>query len=79
MDAQHSRADVVIVGAGIVGLTIAYELAGFNGHGIMHSPPLACAMADTIVGRTAWFDLAPFSVRRFASGAIAARPGSSLL
>jgi sarcosine oxidase subunit beta len=27
MDTLHSRADVVIIGAGIVGLTIAYELA----------------------------------------------------
>jgi len=45
-------------------------VAGFNGHGIMHSPGLACAMADTIVhGRSDRFDLAPFSARRFAEGA----------
>jgi sarcosine oxidase, subunit beta len=55
-------------------------VAGFNGHGIMHSPPLACAMADMIArGRAERFDIAPFSARRFADGSPARRRASSLL
>ena len=54
-------------------------VAGFNGHGIMHSPGLACAMADMIVrGHSDRFDLAPFSARRFADTA-ARRRHSSLI
>jgi glycine/D-amino acid oxidase-like deaminating enzyme len=55
-------------------------VAGFNGHGIMHSPPLACAMADIILhGRAERFDVEPFSARRFSAGQAARRRASSLL
>jgi sarcosine oxidase, subunit beta len=55
-------------------------VAGFNGHGIMHSPPLACAMADMIVrGRTERFDIAPFSARRFSDGRATRSRAASLL
>lgn len=55
-------------------------VAGFNGHGIMHSAPLACAMADTIVrGHSDRFDLAPFSVRRFAAGTAVHNRASGLI
>jgi sarcosine oxidase subunit beta len=55
-------------------------VAGFNGHGIMHSPPLACAMADMIVrGRPARFDIEPFSARRFSDASAARRRSSSLI
>jgi len=55
-------------------------VAGFNGHGIMHSPPLACAMADLIVrGRAERFDVEPFSARRFSDGSAMRGRASSLL
>jgi len=55
-------------------------VAGFNGHGIMHSPPLACAMADMIVcGRAERFDIEPFSARRFSAGSAIRGRASSLL
>ena len=55
-------------------------VAGFNGHGIMHSPPLACAMGDLILrGRAERFDVEPFSARRFSDGHVAGRRASSLL
>jgi len=57
-----------------------YTVAGFNGHGIMHSPPLACAIADVIVhGRTDRFDLRPFAPERFSAGESLRRRQSSLI
>ena len=55
-----------------------YVVAGFNGHGIMHSPPLVQAVAERIAtGRPRSLDLEPFAPDRFAqaafsSGAVAA-------
>jgi len=55
-------------------------VAGFNGHGIMHSPPLACAMADMIVcGRSERFDIEPFSARRFSDRSATHSRSSSLI
>lgn len=54
-------------------------VAGFNGHGIMHSPPLACAIADLILGRPERFGLEPFKPDRFAAGADAAGRHSGLI
>jgi sarcosine oxidase subunit beta len=55
-------------------------VAGFNGHGIMHSPPVACAMADMIVrGRSERFDIAPFSARRFSDRSVMHGRSSSLI
>jgi sarcosine oxidase subunit beta len=54
-------------------------VAGFNGHGIMHSPPLARGLADMIVSGRTRFNLEPFSVKRFRSGARPDRRSSSLL
>ncbi len=45
-----------------------YVLAGFNGLGVMRSPPLAQALADHILGRAPTFDLAPFRPDRFEAG-----------
>jgi sarcosine oxidase subunit beta len=55
-------------------------VAGFNGHGIMHSPPLACAMADMIAfGRSERFDIAPFSARRFSDRSVMRGRSASLI
>lgn len=49
--------------AGIAGL---YVVAGFNGHGIMHGPGVARAMAETIArGRSDTLDLEPLRPDRF--------------
>jgi sarcosine oxidase, subunit beta len=56
------------------------SVAGFNGHGIMHSPPLACAMADMIVcGRSERFEIEPFSARRFVDRSATYSRSSSLI
>ncbi|MFQ5918646.1 MAG: NAD(P)/FAD-dependent oxidoreductase [Thermoplasmata archaeon] len=47
---------------GIEGLHV---LAGFNGLGVMRSPPLAQALADRLLGGTPRFDLNPFRPDRF--------------
>ena len=46
-----------------------FNAAGFNGHGFKHAPVVGAAMADLVLdGKTAEFDLAPFSSRRFTDG-----------
>jgi sarcosine oxidase subunit beta len=46
-------------------------IAGFSGHGFQHSPAAGRLLADVIAGRDPGFDLAPFALARFASGAAA--------
>jgi glycine/D-amino acid oxidase-like deaminating enzyme len=56
-----------------------YVAAGFNGHGIMHGPPVAEAVAELIVnGRSESFDLAPLTPGRFSSGITGVERVSSL-
>ncbi len=43
-------------------------LVGFNGLGVMRSPPLAQALAAHLLGRPAALDLAPFRPDRFKAG-----------
>ncbi len=43
-----------------------YVLAGFSGHGFQHSPAAGRILADLITGHDPAFDLAPFSLERFA-------------
>ncbi|MDX1534321.1 MAG: FAD-binding oxidoreductase, partial [Thermoplasmata archaeon] len=45
-----------------------HVLAGFNGLGVMRSPPLAQALADHLLGRKPRMDLAPFRPDRFDAG-----------
>ncbi len=45
-----------------------YVLVGFNGLGVMRSPPLAQALAAHLLGRPADFDLTPFRPDRFKAG-----------
>ncbi len=45
-----------------------FLINGFSGHGFQHSPAAGRILADVIVGRDPQFDLAPFSLERFASG-----------
>ncbi|MEE9174195.1 MAG: FAD-binding oxidoreductase [Thermoplasmata archaeon] len=45
-----------------------FILAGFNGLGVMRSPPLAQALAAHLLGRAPPFDLAPFRPDRFEAG-----------
>lgn len=53
----------------VAGLYIA---AGFNGHGVMHSPAVARAVAEQItLGASQSVDVAPLSPARFAAGAAA--------
>jgi sarcosine oxidase subunit beta len=64
----------------IDGIRGFYVAAGFNGHGIMHGPAIAEAVAELIVGgRPASFDLGPFAPQRFAGGVAEAVRVSSLL
>jgi sarcosine oxidase subunit beta len=44
-----------------------YCLTGFSGHGFQHSPAAGRILADLITGRDPDFDVAPFSVDRFAA------------
>jgi sarcosine oxidase subunit beta len=51
-----------------------YVLGGLNGHGIMHSPPLARALAELIVtGRPTRYDLGPFEPGRIVAAGQAKR------
>lgn len=43
-----------------------YVIAGFSGHGFQHSPAAGRILADLIAGRDPQFDLAPFTLDRFA-------------
>ena len=46
-----------------------YVCAGFSGHGFMQSPAVGRALAEEIVRGSASFDLSPFRLERFDSGA----------
>src|SRR5712691_2374384 len=45
-----------------------FLINGFSGHGFQHSPAAGRILADIITGHDPQFDLAPFSLERFASG-----------
>jgi glycine/D-amino acid oxidase-like deaminating enzyme len=47
-----------------------FLINGFSGHGFQHSPAAGRILADVIAGRDPGFDLAPFALERFASGAV---------
>jgi sarcosine oxidase subunit beta len=47
-----------------------FLINGFSGHGFQHSPAAGRILADVIVGRDAGFDLAPFTLERFAEGTV---------
>jgi sarcosine oxidase subunit beta len=47
-----------------------YAACGFSGHGFMQSPAVGRALADEIVDGGSDFDLSPFRLERFESGAI---------
>ena len=46
-----------------------YVIAGFSGHGFQHSPAAGRILADIITGHDPQFDIAPFTLERFAAGA----------
>jgi len=50
---------------GIEGLCLAI---GFSGHGLKLSPAVGEVIADTVLGRTPAFDIAPLRLARFAEG-----------
>lgn len=54
---------------GPTGPTGLFTIAGFSGHGFQHSPAAGRILADVIAGRDPQFDLAPFRLDRFATGA----------
>ena len=62
----------IIGRAGVDGL---FAIAGFSGHGFQHSPAAGRILADVIAGRDPGFDLSPFSVDRFESGAVTSELG----
>jgi sarcosine oxidase, subunit beta len=63
--------------AGVKGLYLA---AGFNGHGVMHSPAVGCSVAELIVlGKAATFDLSRLGPARFINGNIIPDSGLHLL
>lgn len=42
---------------------------GFSGHGLMHAPAVACAMAEYLLdGETSTLDVSPYRLERFATG-----------
>jgi sarcosine oxidase subunit beta len=47
-----------------------YAACGFSGHGFMQSPAVGKAVAEEIVGGESSFDLTPYRLDRFASGAV---------
>jgi sarcosine oxidase, subunit beta len=47
-----------------------FLINGFSGHGFQHSPAAGRILADVIVGRDPGFDLAPFDLSRFTTGAV---------
>jgi heterotetrameric sarcosine oxidase beta subunit len=58
----------------IIGPAVAVDglflINGFSGHGFQHSPAAGRILADVIAGRDPAFDLAPFSLERFAAGGV---------
>ncbi|MGB2952734.1 MAG: FAD-binding oxidoreductase [Gaiellaceae bacterium] len=47
-----------------------YAACGFSGHGFMQSPAVGRALAEEILGLDPSFDLSPYRLERFASGAV---------
>ncbi len=47
-----------------------YAACGFSGHGFMQSPAVGRALAEEILEGESSFDLAPYRLERFASGAV---------
>ena len=47
-----------------------YAACGFSGHGFMQSPAVGKAAAAELLGDDAPFDLEPYRLERFASGAV---------
>jgi sarcosine oxidase subunit beta len=47
-----------------------YAACGFSGHGFMQSPAVGRALAEEILGLEPTFDLSPYRLERFDSGAI---------
>ena len=46
-----------------------YVATGFSGHGLMHAPAVACAMAEYLLdGETSTLDVSPYRLERFATG-----------
>ena len=46
-----------------------YAACGFSGHGFMQSPAVGRAVAEELLGRTPFADLAPYRLERFAGEA----------
>jgi sarcosine oxidase subunit beta len=46
-----------------------YAACGFSGHGFMQSPAVGRALAELIVEGESSFDLRPYAIERFESGA----------
>jgi sarcosine oxidase subunit beta len=47
-----------------------YAACGFSGHGFMQAPAVGRIVADELLGDDPCFDLAPYRLERFASGAV---------
>jgi glycine/D-amino acid oxidase-like deaminating enzyme len=47
-----------------------YAACGFSGHGFMQSPAVGRAVAEEVLGLTPTFDLSPYRLDRFESGAV---------
>ncbi|HEY7974806.1 MAG TPA: FAD-dependent oxidoreductase, partial [Ktedonobacterales bacterium] len=80
----HGQYDVAPDGLPVVGpdprVGGLYIAAGFNGHGVMHSPSVARAVAEQIaLGASQGVDVGPLSSVRFAAGAAATPPAFHLL
>ncbi|HEY7849529.1 MAG TPA: FAD-dependent oxidoreductase, partial [Ktedonobacterales bacterium] len=80
----HGQYDVAPDGLPVVGpdprVGGLYIAAGFNGHGVMHSPSVARAVAEQIaLGASQGVDVGPLSPVRFAAGAAATPPAFHLL
>jgi len=78
---MEREADVVVVGAGIVGCATAYYLAqrgvravvfatGFSGHGFAMGPVAGRLVSELIVDGKPSLGIAPFRFSRFAEKAV---------
>jgi sarcosine oxidase subunit beta len=47
-----------------------YAACGFSGHGFMQSPAVGRAVAEEILGLEPSFDLSPYRLDRFETGAV---------
>jgi sarcosine oxidase, subunit beta len=80
----HGQYDVAPDGLPVVGpdprVAGLYIAAGFNGHGVMHSPSVAQAVAEQItLGASQTVDVEPLSPARFAADAAEIAPAFHLL